>query len=233
MTQVIKVCVGRPRPDMISRCNPVEGAANRAVWGLATIAVCQNQTGSRIDDGFKSFPSGHTSLAFAGLGFLALYLAGKMHLLDRRGYAIKAWLTFAPLCGAALIGVSRTMDYRHHATDVIAGGLLGLVTTIIIYHLYYPVLTSPNCHLPFSPRIPRSTDVDDPHATAARPNEAAATPYRTPAVALRPQDSDYSEEEGVAPRPNGYRAGPGKPSAYGRVGSRDLHDAGRKDVDIV
>lgn len=123
MTQVIKVCVGRPRPDMLSRCMPMEGAANRPFYGLATIAVCQVQTGHIIDDGFKSFPSGHTSLAFAGLGFLSLYVAGKMHLLDRRGYALKAWIAFAPWCGAALIGVSRTMDYRHHATDVIAGAV--------------------------------------------------------------------------------------------------------------
>lgn len=48
-------------------------------------------------------------VAWAGLGYLSLYLAGKMHLFDRRGHAIKAWIAFAPLIGATLIAVSRTM----------------------------------------------------------------------------------------------------------------------------
>lgn len=111
-TQVIKVCVGRPRPDMISRCQPIEGAADLPVYGLSTMArVCTVQTGHIIDDGFKSFPSGHSSFAFAGLLYLSLYAAGKMHLFDRRGHAVKAWIAFTPCIGATLIAVSRTSSF--------------------------------------------------------------------------------------------------------------------------
>ncbi|KDE06739.1 hypothetical protein MVLG_02935 [Microbotryum lychnidis-dioicae p1A1 Lamole] len=156
ITQVIKICVGRPRPDMLSRCLPIAGAANAEPFGLATIAVCTVQTGHIINDGFKSFPSGHSSFAFAGLGFLSFYMAGKMHLYDMRGHAIKAWICIAPWTGACLIAISRTMDYRHHATDVIAGSLLGAAITVLTYHLYYPSILSPSCDLPYSPRIPRS-----------------------------------------------------------------------------
>ncbi|GAA5988295.1 hypothetical protein JCM10908_002153 [Rhodotorula pacifica] len=159
-TQVVKVCVGRPRPDLIDRCQPVQGAANAAVYGLATVAVCTVQTGHIIDDGFKSFPSGHSSFAWAGLGYFSLYLAGKMHLFDTRGHAIKSWIAITPLIGATLIAVSRTMDYRHHATDVIAGSILGALIALVTYHLYYPSLFSSKCHLPFSPRIPRNTTDD-------------------------------------------------------------------------
>lgn len=89
VTEIVKICVGRPRPDMLARCQPVAGAVNAVGHGLATVAsACSVQSGHRIDDGFKSFPSGHTSFAFAGLGFLALYLAGKLHLFDRRGRAV-------------------------------------------------------------------------------------------------------------------------------------------------
>ncbi|BGP49137.1 hypothetical protein JCM10450v2_005018 [Rhodotorula kratochvilovae] len=182
-TQAVKVTVGRPRPDMIDRCQPVEGAANRAVYGLATIDICTVQTGHIIDDGFKSFPSGHSSFAWSGLLYLSLYLCGKMHIMDRRGHAFKAWIAITPPIGATLIAVSRTMDYRHHATDVIAGSILGAVIALMTYHLYYPSLYSPQCHLPYSPRIPPTlpadrldSDPEDHDETAARPRAGAPAP---------------------------------------------------------
>lgn len=46
--------------------------------------------------------------SFAGLLYLSLYAAGKMHLFDRRGHAVKAWIAVTPLIGATLIAVSRT-----------------------------------------------------------------------------------------------------------------------------
>lgn len=65
------------------------------------------------------FPTSRNSLAaaFAGLGFFGFYLAGKMHLFDQRGHAIKAWIAMVPFLGAATIALTRTMDYRHHATE--------------------------------------------------------------------------------------------------------------------
>ncbi|SPO39062.1 related to DPP1 - diacylglycerol pyrophosphate phosphatase [Pseudozyma flocculosa] len=155
-TTIIKVCVGRPRPDLIDRCQPRPGSANAQPYGLATDAICSvGVDNSELRDGFRSFPSGHASSAFAGLTFLSLYLAAKMHLFDRRGHAISAWLTLTPMLGAVLIAVSRTMDYRHHATDVIAGGILGFVMAFSVYRLYFPPLSHPLCHKPYSPRIPR------------------------------------------------------------------------------
>ncbi|GAA5925614.1 hypothetical protein JCM1841_004788 [Sporobolomyces salmonicolor] len=176
-TQVVKVCVGRPRPDLIDRCQPVEGAANAAVYGLATVAICTVQTGHIIDDGFKSFPSGHSSFAWAGLGYFALYLAGKMHLFDRRGHTIKAWVAVTPLIGATLIAVSRT-NYRHHATDVIAGSILGAWVSIITYHLYYPSVFSSQCALPYSPRIPPPASGDLLLSSSSEPENQVLPTHR-------------------------------------------------------
>ncbi|KAK0526032.1 hypothetical protein OC834_004948 [Tilletia horrida] len=154
ITTLIKVTVGRPRPDLIDRCKPQSGAMNAAVYGLATQAVCTTPvTDHIIRDGFRSFPSGHASTAFAGLTFLSLYLAGKVHLFDSRGHALGAWIVLTPLVGAALIAVSRTEDYRHHATDVIAGGLLGFWVSVAIYLMYYPPLGHAQSHKPWAPRI--------------------------------------------------------------------------------
>jgi hypothetical protein len=94
--------------------------------------------------------------------YLALFLAGKMHVLNKRGYTIKSWILLVPISSAALISVSRTMDYRHHATDVIAGGIIGTLMAWYAYRQYYPPLSAEACHRPYSPRIAH----EDAHITA-------------------------------------------------------------------
>lgn len=67
--------------------------------------------------------------SFAGLGFLAFYLSGKMQAFDGKGHVAKLCLVFLPLLGAALVGVSRVNDYWHHWQDVFAGAIIGLSQT--------------------------------------------------------------------------------------------------------
>jgi len=153
-TQAIKITVGRPRPDLIDRCNP-DAQVVDPTFGLSTVAICHQSDRYIINDGFRSFPSGHASLSFAGLTFLSLYIAGKLHLFDTRGHAPKAWISLFPLIGAALVAVSRTMDYRHHWQDVLAGSLLGIVAACFAYRQYFPSLASKLAHLPYSPRTER------------------------------------------------------------------------------
>ncbi|KAG8705829.1 hypothetical protein FRC08_001420 [Ceratobasidium sp. 394] len=155
VTQVVKVTVGRPRPDAIARCKPVPDAHDHAVFGLVTTAICTETDAYMMKDGWRSFFSGHSSLAFAGLGFLSFYLAGKLHLFDERGHTGKAWIALTPLTGALLVAISRTMDYRHHWQDVLVGSIAGLVFSYFSYRQYYPTLESPYSHKPYSPRIPR------------------------------------------------------------------------------
>ncbi|KDQ07946.1 hypothetical protein BOTBODRAFT_38383 [Botryobasidium botryosum FD-172 SS1] len=176
ITQVVKVTVGRPRPDLIDRCQPAPGSQNAPVWGLVTSAVCTQDNLTKLKDGFRSFPSGHSSMSFAGLGFLSFYLAGKLHLFDQRGHTAKSWIAVAPLMGAALVAISRTMDYRHHWQDVLVGSLLGITVAFFAYRQYYPALSSPHSHHPFSPRIQRAgstthAPISTLHATTAPQHE--------------------------------------------------------------
>ncbi|EHA8589780.1 putative lipid phosphate phosphatase 3, chloroplastic [Cocos nucifera] len=123
ITDALKDAVGRPRPDFYWRCFPDGKELYDPVTGNV---ICHGER-SLLKDGHKSFPSGHTSWSFAGLGFLALYLSGKIKAFDQRGHVAKLCIVFLPLLVACLIGISRVDDYRHHWQDVFAGGLLGWV----------------------------------------------------------------------------------------------------------
>ena len=74
--------------------------------------------------------------SYAGLGFLAWYLSGKIRVFDRRGHVAKLCIIFLPLLVAALVGVSRVDDNWHHWQDVFAGGLLGLFVKYLFYFIF-------------------------------------------------------------------------------------------------
>jgi len=69
LTNVVKNAIGRPRPDLLDRCKPIKGTPQHT---LVTIDVCTETDHYTLHDGWRSFPSGHSSFAFAGLGYLAL-----------------------------------------------------------------------------------------------------------------------------------------------------------------
>ncbi|XP_021296375.1 putative lipid phosphate phosphatase 3, chloroplastic isoform X3 [Herrania umbratica] len=133
ITDAIKNVVGRPRPDFFWRCFP-DGKDAYDKWGNV---ICHGDK-SVIKEGHKSFPSGHTSWSFAGLGFLSLYLSGKVKAFDRRGHVAKLCIVFLPLLVASLVAISRVDDYWHHWQDVFAGGLLGLVVATFCYLQFFP-----------------------------------------------------------------------------------------------
>ncbi|WZZ18922.1 hypothetical protein YC2023_112011 [Brassica napus] len=122
ITDAIKDAVGRPRPDFFWRCFP----DGRGFFHNVTRDVLCTGDKNVVKEGHKSFPSGHTSWSFAGLGFLALYLSGKIRVFDQRGHVAKLCIVFLPLLVAALVGVSRVDDYWHHWQDVFGGAIIGL-----------------------------------------------------------------------------------------------------------
>ncbi|XP_021912200.1 lipid phosphate phosphatase 2-like isoform X2 [Carica papaya] len=130
----IKDAVGRPRPDFFWRCFP----DGKGVFDPVTKDVMCTGIKSVIKEGHKSFPSGHTSGSFAGLGFLAWYLSGKIRAFDRRGHVAKLCIIFLPLLVAALVGISRVDDYWHHWQDVFGGGLIGLTVASFCYLQFFP-----------------------------------------------------------------------------------------------
>lgn len=122
------------------------------------------------------------------------------------------------------------MDYRHHATDIIAGGLLGSFVAVLTYHLCefsslspsssipptrtnlfplpedYPSLLSPQCHLPFSPRIPAVNASVSPNTSSQPFHDSASSLEQGHEIPLS-GGHDHSDDNGngdeTCPRPQG------------------------------
>ncbi|KVI05391.1 Phosphatidic acid phosphatase/chloroperoxidase, N-terminal [Cynara cardunculus var. scolymus] len=95
------------------------------ITGVLTDAIKDAVGRPRPNFFWRCFPDGVDVWSFAGLGFLALYLAGKIKVFDRQGHVAKLCILFLPLLMASLVAVSRVDDYWHHWQDVFAGGILG------------------------------------------------------------------------------------------------------------
>ena len=146
LTHVFKNAIGRARPDLLARCIAQKGTpANR----LVDYTVCTQTDEYKLNDGWRSFPSGHSSFAFAGLGYLSIFLAGQLSTMRPRADLARVLISICPLLGAFLVAVSRTADYRHDVYDVTAGSLLGFFVALGTYRRYFPSLYSARCHIPF------------------------------------------------------------------------------------
>lgn len=126
ITDVLKLWIGNPRPDFLERCGAKVGTPASS---FVDVSVCTFPLGeSKILDGMKSTPLGHSSIAFAGLLYLALWGDSKLRLVR--------CMRAIPVLAATYIAFSRTQDYRHHFSDVLAGSLLGIFTAYLLYLKY-------------------------------------------------------------------------------------------------
>jgi len=91
VTEGLKDMAGKPRPDLLSRCNPDLSKVNQYhVSGLGlvypeapvlvTSGICQQPSASVLSDGFAAWPSGHSSFSWAGLLYLTLFLCAKFSI---------------------------------------------------------------------------------------------------------------------------------------------------------
>jgi diacylglycerol diphosphate phosphatase / phosphatidate phosphatase len=155
LTDIVKNTVGRPRPDLLARCKPMPGTPRDV---LVTIDVCTQTVHHTLHDGWRSFPSGHSSFGFAGLGYTAMFLAGQLRIFRDRRDLGRALVSLAPLVGAAMIAISRCQDYRHDVYDVCTGSALGMVVGFWSYRRYWPRLSSRDCDTPYPPPSQETED---------------------------------------------------------------------------
>ncbi|XP_037730697.1 phospholipid phosphatase 5 isoform X1 [Drosophila subpulchrella] len=199
-TSLLKITVGRPRPDYFYRCFP-DGVMvlNTTSSSLDTSILDFNCTGlpGDINEGRKSFPSGHSSFAFASFGFIAYYVGAKLHAFDirGRGHTWRLCIAVIPLLIALLVAVSRTCDYHHHWQDVTVGGLIGLFAGYISYRQYYPSIFGPDAGKPLirwfrreGNKYKRLTGNEDSDSRGERDEGDAA---RRPLLAGKEQSKGY------------------------------------------
>ncbi|KAE8452760.1 hypothetical protein EG329_013032 [Mollisiaceae sp. DMI_Dod_QoI] len=190
----VKNLTGKPRPNMLSTCDPdVESIAKHTVggfgaefnrlWVMVDLEICKQSDKGALRDAFRSFPSGYATIAFAGLWYLSLFLCHRFDvgvspsspldgirdiqsfdnseqheqllsddaLPNHRASTLAGnqpellriymlLLPYVPLGLAIFIAGTRYFDFRNHGFDVLAGALIGSVTSYIGFKLYQPAM---------------------------------------------------------------------------------------------
>jgi membrane-associated phospholipid phosphatase len=116
---VVKFVTGRQRPMALSRNNNVGSPTFKGPF-----SKLEDAEGNKLNG---SFPSGHTTVAFA---------AATVYALE---YSNLKWVPYFAYTAASLIGFSRLTENKHWATDVLAGAALGYLTgrqVVNNYHRY-------------------------------------------------------------------------------------------------
>uniref|UniRef100_A0A6P4FRE2 Phosphatidate phosphatase n=1 Tax=Drosophila rhopaloa TaxID=1041015 RepID=A0A6P4FRE2_DRORH len=136
-----KHTIGRLRPHFLAVCRPhfadgtnCSDAANRGVLNYHSDYICRPDLPQTSEDMIRdltvSFPSGHSTMAFYGLVFVALHLRRRRWPLP--GSLLGPVLQLACVAVASFVALSRVMDYKHHWSDVAAGSLLGVGTAFAV-----------------------------------------------------------------------------------------------------
>ena len=81
----------------------------------------------RPNGGMRSFPSGHTSFAFA-----------MAHFMHKEYGELSTWYSIGAYSCATAVGIMRVTKNAHWISDVIAGAGIGILSTELVYltHLY-------------------------------------------------------------------------------------------------
>jgi len=150
VSEFIKRLFGRLRPDYLARCFGSNDINDWAALGYDVLAEipevpdCSHSklSKSELDDGRMSFPSEHSGLTWSVFTFTAFWVYGKLCLFHNTG-AFRLALPFGILLIPTAISISRTSDYRHHPSDVLAGTFIGIFIAWLVYCFYWPLSMKP------------------------------------------------------------------------------------------
>ena len=139
----LKWLIGGLRPHFLTVCKPNIPVTTQQETGNGLNFIMYDRTictgdQDEIDDSLESFPSGHSTAAFAGFVFLYLYLNAKLKVWSNYHPAMwKLIVTYAPILGATLIAGALTIDEYHNWYDCLAGAIIGTVMAFSSYRMVY------------------------------------------------------------------------------------------------
>lgn len=176
----IKQLIGGFRPYFLDVCMPdISRASTHNKTGLNgvgfqqvmyTTEICTQTNRSMLKNAVTSFPSGHSTAAFAGFIFLFLWLNAKLKVwADHKPAFWKLALTMAPLLAAVMIACSLTIDAAHNWYDIVGGSIIGTVMAAASYRsTYAAVLDWRFNHLPLQEKEPFEYSAEETSAIAAQ-----------------------------------------------------------------
>merc|ERR1712000_558766 len=233
-TQGMKNLFGKPRPDLLSRCQPdIDNAQDHVAGGftgenplglLYYASICTQTDSDLLDDGFRSYPSGHSSGAAAGLTYLSLFLASKFavtipFVLRNIGSTPTAF----PSRMEASTADANWDDFRHHGFDILFGFIMGFITAVYSFR-YYHLPIQEGAGWAWGPRssdrafwagvghLGYSSEVDKasaavPRGRMAQSNDVEVQPDPTHGMHHRPTNG-FAQDDGSYPQQTAYGGNP-------------------------
>ena len=132
ITGATKRYVGRLRPCFYEMCGYDD--ATQTCTATSTLQMVSR----------SSFPSGHASVSFCSMVFVALYVyaltSPVLHLKFHNPFirsSISYALLLLPLFLAIFVAASRLYDNWHHPSDVLAGSIIGTFCAVTGFGFFY------------------------------------------------------------------------------------------------
>ncbi|KAL0484613.1 diacylglycerol diphosphate phosphatase [Acrasis kona] len=96
-----------------------------------------------------SFPSGHSSGAFASWLYVAIYVSNKVGAYKLSlGHVYKLLIMFTAIMLAASVGWTRILDHQHTALHITVGTLIGIPGALLGYRIKFCGLFTKDAHIP-------------------------------------------------------------------------------------
>uniref|UniRef100_A0A673B4V2 Phospholipid phosphatase-related protein type 3 n=1 Tax=Sphaeramia orbicularis TaxID=375764 RepID=A0A673B4V2_9TELE len=124
ITDILQLMTGYPTPYFLTVCKPNYTTLNVSCEQNPYVMedICSGPDPAAINQGRKSFPSQHATLASFAAVYVSMYFNST---LTDSSKLLKPLLVFSFIICAIICGLTRIIQYKNHAIDVYLGFLLG------------------------------------------------------------------------------------------------------------